>query len=215
MQVHNNQITVTRGESWTLSKKIENQDGSPFIISSRIKEPYFLVTVASSLYNTPDRYVFNKWLELKDIPRFECTNAIRLADYGLKFSDNTLPFLDNDGNGENDFTGDETSGYSNIAIFYEKTPEGVINYKYWEYIDNIEGNYSGRWVPYECLLVTHFGSDVTRNWISQNYYYQILLVEAHREGESDKPSDVEILQNILSPNKIIVKPNLKGGLFNG
>jgi hypothetical protein len=154
----------------------------------------------------------NKWLRLNDFPRFKHTQPVRLADYGLKFSDNTLPFLDNDGDGENDFTGNETSGYSNIAIFYEETVEGVRNYRYWEYIDNIEGNYDGRWVPYECPIVTSFSSDITKSWKNQNYWYQIQLINSYLwNAELNKSVDFDIIQNILSPTKINVKPNLKGG----
>ena len=146
MQVRNNEITVQRGESWTMSKKIRNKDGSPFIVSSELANPYWLVTIASVRYEQKDRYILNKWLELSNCPRFKYTQPIELAKYGLKFSDNTLPFIDLDEDGDNnDFTGDETSGYSNIAIFYEKDFNGVISYKYWEYINNIEGDYDAEY----------------------------------------------------------------------
>ena len=177
MQVRNNEIIVRRGETFTVSKLIQNRDGAPYIISSELSNPYWLFTVSSLRYDQKDRYILNKWLDLKDFFRFKHTQPIELSRYGLKFTDNTLPFIDLDGDGEDDdFTGDETSGYANIAIFYEKDSEGVTHYKYWEYINNIEGDYSGQWVEYKCPLITLFSNSVTSNWIEQNYYYQIKLV---------------------------------------
>lgn len=216
MQVRNNEITVTRGETWTMSKKIQNKDGSPYIISSRLKNPYWLVSIASSKYEQKDRYILNKWLELKDFPRFEHTQPINIRDYGLTFTDNTLPFIDNDGDGESDFTGDETSGYSNIALFYEKDSDGVISYKYWEYIDNIEGNYDGQWVSYECPIITTFSNDITSQWQEQTYYYEISLIagvlnENYHEGYDDKLFEtIDVCHIILNPTRLFVNSRLKG-----
>lgn len=210
MQVRNNEISVQRGESWTMSKKIQNKDGSPFIVSSELTNPYWLVTIASARYEQKDRYILNKWLELSNFPRFKYTQPIELAKYGLKFSDNTLPFIDFDEDGDNnDFAGDETSGYSNIAIFYEKDSNGVISYKYWEYINNIEGDYDGNWVDYECPIVTTFSHKITNQWVEQNYYYSITLVTG-RENDGDEPIIVDESFPILSSTKLTVKLNLRG-----
>lgn len=210
MQVHNNSIIVQRGESWTMSKKIMNKDGSPYIVSSELQNPYWLVTVTSAIYEQKDRYVLNKWLNLNGFPRFKHTQPIELAKYGLKFTDNTLPFIDLDGDGENDdFTGDETSGYANIAIFYEKDLDGVTSYKYWEYINNIEGNYEGQWVSYECPIVTSFTKEITSQWKEQNYFYSITLV-AGRESDGEYPIIIDDSFPILTSTKLSVKSNLKG-----
>lgn len=170
MQVRNHEIIVFRGESWTLSKLIKNRDDSPYIISNAFRNPYWLITVASSLYNKTDGYYFNKWLSLKDVLRFTYTKPISLKSINSNytFDNTTIP---------SGYEGDETSGYANIAIFYDKDDNGVIKYKYWEYNDNREGNYEGQWVDYFCPIVTTFGTDITSNWIEQNYYYRILLVD--------------------------------------
>ena len=177
MQVRNNEIWVQRGETFTMSKLIQNRDGSPFIVSSEFENPYWLITVSSNAYDQSDRYILNKWLELKNSLRFRITQPVKLRDYGLTFADEELPFMDIDSDGENDFTGDETSGYSNIAIFYEIDSAGVTHYKYWEYINNIEGNYEGRWADYKCQIITAFNNDVTSQWVEQEYIYQINLVD--------------------------------------
>lgn len=202
MQVRNNEITVFRGETWTMSKIIQNKDGSPYIINSRLKNPYWLITVSSSRYEQPNRYVLNKWLELKDFPRFEITQPVNLksinSDY--TFENTNVPA---------GYEGNETSGYANIAIFYEKDSNGVISYKYWEYINNIEGNYEGQWVDYRCPIITTFSSDITSKWIEQNYYYGILLVDGTSVSEylietangigidfSDIENDVDFIEKL-------------------
>lgn len=213
MQVRNNELIVTRGESFTMSKKVQNRDGSPYIISSELENPHFLITVSSSLYDVNDRYVLNKWLNLKNFPRFKHTQPVDLSRYGLTFNDNTLPFIDLDGDGKNnDFTGDETSGYANIAIFYEKDQNGVTKYKYWEYNDNIEGNYGGRWVDYECPIVTTYSSDDTKLWDIGTYFYQILLVDVY--GDELSINECHIFSPILRPTKLSVQSNI-GGIWNG
>lgn len=210
MQIHNNDFIITRGETWTFSKAIQNRDGSPFIISSEITNPYFLFSVSSSLYFTNDRYLLNKYLDLSHLPRFKYTQPVNIADYGCVFDDETLPFLDMNDDTLNDFMGDETSGYSNIALFYE-VDNGVRNYKYWEYNNNIEGDYSGKWVPYNCHLTTQFNSDITKDWVGQNYYYQIELVDAEFDSENQLVVS-QFLQNISGVNKISVRENLRGGI---
>lgn len=170
MQVHGNEITVHRGESWTLSKKIRNKDGSPYIISNALTNPYWLITISSQLYTENDRYVLNKWLDLSDFLRFHYTRPMRLKDINLDYNFNNISI-------PTGYEGDETSGYANIAIFYDIDNDGVISYKYWEYINNIEGDYDGQWVDYECPIVTTFTTEITKNWYEQNYYYNIVLID--------------------------------------
>ena len=213
MQVRNNEITIVRGESFTMCKRIVNRDGSPYIISSRLKNPYWKITVASSLYSDNRRYSVTKWLDLSGFPRFEKTRPVKLADYGLKFSDNTFPFIDLDSDDKSDFAGDETSGYANTAIFYEEDQNGVISYKYWEYIDNKEGNFEGRWVDYECLITTTFPYTLTSEWVEQNYLYNISLIDGILtepvQSVYDMPFEViEELYPILEATRLYVKSNL-------
>ena len=184
MQVRNNEITVTRGEDWTMSKLIVNKDSSPYIVSSELINPYWLITIKrTDDYN--NSYVYNKWLDLSSLPRFKVTQPLNINDYGRSFFEPmpTLPFLDLDENGVSDFTGDETSGYSNIAIFYEKGENGVISYKYWEYNNNEKDDFSGKWVDYSCPIITSFFNSVTKDWVEQNYLYQIRLLSGQTTHE--------------------------------
>ena len=176
MQVRNNEIIVHRGETWTMSKRIQNRDGSPYIVSNQLINPHWLINVSNSKDSNFDNYVLNKWLSLSLFPRFYHTTPIRLADYKLTFEDKTLPF-DNDIDGITDFTGDETSGYSDIAVFYEKDENGVISYKYWEYINNDKGDFAGKWVDYNCVITTVFPTELTKYWFEGSYTYEISLVD--------------------------------------
>lgn len=208
MQVRNHDVSVIRGESWTLSKLIENRDGSPYIISSRFKNPHWLVTVTSARYNQINRYFLNKWLELKNLPRFEITQPVKLKsiDENYNFDNMNIPA---------GYEGDKMLGYANKAIFYDESPEGVTSYKYWEYNNNDKDNFDGKWVDYYCPIITTFNTDITNQWVEQNYLYSILLVDGDEviHNENERPITVENVYNILEPTKLYVKSNLKGGLI--
>lgn len=204
MLARHNELTVTRGETWTMSKRIQNIDGSPYIISNELTNPYWLITVASARYRRDEDKVFNKWLNLSMYPRFRTTRAENIADYGFTFEGGELP---------SGFNGDETMGYANIAVFYEKSPEGVTSYKYWEYNNNEIDDFSGHWVPYECVINTSYPGEVTALWIEQNYYYSISLVSGPNRPNlktGEEPIIVLDLLPILSETKLFVKSNLKG-----
>lgn len=165
MKVHRNEIIVYRNETFTMNKDIQNRDGSPYIISSRLTNPYFLITVSNSRYGQNNRYVHNKWLNLKDTPRFEITRPVNLSEIGYdEFED--LPA---------GYEGDETLGYANKAVFTDGT-----NYKYWKYNTATPDLYDGEWVDYKCTIHTSYSSQITSQWSEQTYQYGILLVS----GES-------------------------------
>ena len=168
MQVHNNEITVHRGETFTVSKIIRNRDYSPYIVSSKLANPYWLLTVTSSRYNQANRYVLNKWLNLAELPRFEFTKPVPIGD-GLRFETAQLPF---------GYEGDETSGYANVAVFTDGN-----EYKYWVYDNTDEDDFAGHWEDYECKFTTLFGNDVTSDWSEQTYLYSIFLVSGNSTYE--------------------------------
>ena len=182
MKLNHNEITMTRGETFTISRVIQNRDGSPYIVSNKFINPYILINVVSAKYFSADRYKLRKWLSLKNMPRFEITRPVNLEPYGY------TTFDDNMGLPDVKFQGDETSKYADVAVFYLKDENGVINYKYWEYNNNIEGNFDGHWVDYKFKIFTAFTKDITSEWIDQNYLYDIHIV--------DGVSTLEYLQRI-------------------
>ena len=80
MKVFNHELTVRRNETFTIDKIIENRDGSPYIISSHLRNPYFLITVSDSMYEQENGYQFRAWLPVRT-PVFKSTVPINLADF--------------------------------------------------------------------------------------------------------------------------------------
>ena len=204
MKTYNNEIVVRRNETFSIDKYVVNRDGSPYIVSSRIENPYFLLTVASSKYEQTDRYVLNKWLSLTNQPRFTSTIFENIADHQTEVWDGTwanaiLPA---------GYEGDSTV-YANEAAFYLQDANGQLTYKYWIYSGDA---YKGSWSDYKLRLITSFQKGITSNWIEQNYTYGILLVG----GEYNKPSEpivtFDTVITILEPTKLTVLSNLKGGM---
>lgn len=210
MQVHKNELYVSRGETFTLRKKLINRDNSPYIVSSKLKNPYWLITVASSLYEQESRYCINKWLDLSKYKRFLFTKAIDIrnvptgeghTDYD-GFDTAVIPV---------GYEGDKSLGYADVAVFYCENSDGTYSYKYWKYTDtaiNKDGDYSGSWEDYECILNSLFVNTITNDWIEGTYYYSIYLVsgvsteeylqETAKALELDAEGTIEDLYNRIS-----------------
>ncbi len=212
MRVYKNEITVYRGETFTITKRIENRDGSPYIVSSEMVNPHWLLTVSNSRYNQQNRYVLNKWLSLKNHPRFKITKPISVNkiptedDYESYESFDEMPLPAG-------YEGDETTEYANVAVFYQEDARGNRVYKYWKYNNQDAGNYEGYWEDYSCIISTTFTSDITSKWIEQTYYYGILLVSGEMNDDSDKPISLDLTFPILGPTKLTVQSNLKGAMM--
>lgn len=239
MKVFKNELIVHRNETFSISKIIQNRDGSPYIISSELTNPYWLITVANSLYEQDGRYIYNKWLNLKNFLRFYYTKPVDLNSLGYDDWNAVLPA---------GYEGDETSGYANIAVFY-LSDNDIRNYRYWVYDNTESGDYAGHWEDYDCKLLTTFTSDITSQWSEQTYYYGILLVSGESVKEYlvetciklnlsvedniynmydsiknidssllekvdlNKPiTNYDVVYPILEPTKILVQSNLKGGM---
>lgn len=213
MQTRNNEIIVHRGETWTMRKLIKNKDGSPYIISSRLNNPYWLISIASATYSQANRYVLEMWLNINDSPRFKITRPVELKSINpsYTFENTSIP---------TGYEYDEDTGkltYANVAIFYEKLSDSVINYKYWEYIDNEDNLYDGKWVDYKCSITLPFTKDITDNWIEQNYYYNISLVDGETlinylntvaEQLSIDTTNISNNKNALYSSIFDIEPNL-------
>lgn len=201
MKVFKNELYISAGETFTLQKQIKNKDGSPYIISNKLNNPYWLITVTDTLYDYPNRYVYNKWLKLKNSLRFYKTKPVDLKSLGYQEWSN-LPA---------GYEGDESAGYANIAVFYLEV-NGIKEYKYWKYDNKFVGDYSGRWEKYDCELVTTYQNRITKDWVAQNYYYSISLVSGNETSTGKSPlQNIDLMYPILQPTKIYVRSNLRGG----
>lgn len=216
MKVYNHELTIRRNETFTIDKTLENKDGSPFILSNQLKNPYFVVTVCSSLYNQSNVYKYNKWLPVR-VPRFYTTVPVNLADFkGMagetKYYRGFNHLISSNGKGW------LPSGYINgveviytdgdDALFYWEDEEGNREYKYL--------NEENKYVDYKLRIVCSFPQFVTRNWIEKVYFYNIDLVTGILKDPlppNENPFEViDGVYPILEPSKINVLSNLKGGM---
>lgn len=239
MKVFNNELIIYRGETFGIRKILKNKDGSPYIVSSELENPYWLITVSDNIYSQNGRYIYRKWLNLKDEVRFINTKAVDLKSLGYSNWNAVLP---------GGYEGDETAGYANVALFFIET-NGVKEYKYWKYYNTDEDDYTGDWEEYSCKILTMFRNDVTKNWVEKNYYYSIFLVSGEstedyltntaerldidvsldavdlysqiklvdeylvKDIDLEKPIvNIDSMYPILEPTKISVLSNLNGGI---
>lgn len=216
MKVYNHELTIRRNETFTIDKTIESKDGSPFILSNKLRNPYFVVTVSSSLYNQTNGYRFSKWLPVRQ-PRFYTTVPVNLADFKTLAGSQKYP------NGFKDLIGTNGIGWlpygylngvevryteHDDALFYWEDEDGRREYKYL--------NDENKYVDYKMRLVCSFSQNVTKDWVEKSYFYNIDLVTGVLNDSilpGEKPFiAIDGVYPILEPSKINVLSNLKGGM---
>lgn len=157
MNVNGNEITVHRGETFTIDRYIVNRDGSPFVVSSKYANPYILLSVSSTRYSQADRYVLNIWMSLDalgpdqiTLPRFVNTTIIEKPD-------------------EDTFEQDAKADGAFEAVYY------VVSTGKYRYYAGQDKN-GDVFKDYEFRLTYPFTHDITSQWIEQSYLYSIRLV---------------------------------------
>lgn len=190
MKNFNNELSVYRNETFTINKLVQNKDGSPYIISNKLKNPYFLITVSTTRYAQKDRYVANFWLDLKATPRFLLTQPINLLSIKRAVTSNDSAYTQ-----FSDIVGSTVEGYidgkyvqyeSGDAVFFVND-NGKRIYKYYDTMRK-------EWLDYSCKIVKSFLQDTTKDWVEQNYVYSISLVSGQ--------SMLEYLRNVCNNNSI-------------
>lgn len=179
MKSINGQLSIHTGETFTIDFTFVNGDGSPYIISSGLNNPYFLITVSSNKYREESSYLLNYWSKVDFIPRFENTNCIDITSIDSTYTDwNTIPLPSGYNSVGQYIQNGETKYFANKAVFYLEDEDGNTTYKFWLYDGNPAGSsgYSGSWVDYNLRLVKNFTQTVTKNWTNGTYYYSITLI---------------------------------------
>ena len=207
MMTFNHEITIRRNETFTIDKIIQNRDESPYIISDRLSNPHFVVTVTNSLYDQENRYVCNMWLPI-NLPRFELTVPVNIKDFtSMDGSQLYNSFEDMGGLPSGYINGTNIQFEEDDALFYVEDYEGNKTYKYWK---------NGKWNDYECRIVCKFLQNITREWIERNYYYNIDLVAGPLNPDAtsgERPfARIDEMIPILGSTKLSVLSNLKGGM---
>lgn len=236
MKVYNNEITIHRGETFTIDRVIQNRDGSPYIIfnpQSEDAEARLLISVARNYYgvNETEPYRLNIWLK----PSQMFTHSSR--PFNLKSlmteRNGTTPHYPN---GFSDITamagastatkvgtyiaegwiGSDWYGVnsSDDVVFYVEDDEGNIEYKY-ATSDSWKTGTPITWHDYECRITYAFDQSVTSEWIAQNYLYSISLVYGNINKSAASDEDPFTVKNavipILSPTKLTVLNTINGG----
>ena len=217
MQILNNELYVQRGEAFTLDFLLQNKDKSPYIMSSELSSPSFLVTISSMLQNPDNRYILNKWCMINEekYPRFYVTKPVKVDSFtnGVTWFSNFKNSAKQDG-----------KKMSEYCVLYTQTYDGVTSYKY--YNDNTEPTSSDynnltfdetKLKDYENRFSVTFTSAETLKWTEQFYKYGIQLVSGKLKADAtdERPYDsYDNILAILTPTKMVVTGNMLGN-FKG
>lgn len=207
MKTFNNEIVIHRGESFTIDKFIENIDGSPYIISKGLNNPYFLISVSDSKFDQKNRYVKNYWLDLSNFTRFLITKPVDLLSIKTTANGTESRYQA--------FPNEVPSGYvDGLAVVYDSPDDAIF------YLTDINGKREYKcykkdgdsitWLDYRCRLIKHFSTQDTENLHGQGYFYSIRLVSGIAAENSDgKPlSKFDNVVDILLPTKLSVLNNI-------
>lgn len=184
MEIFGNDIEIQQGENFNMDVLLSasNLEYIPYIISSERKNPFFVITVASTKYEKNMRYVHSWWNDvingLHPIQTFYQTTPVNLGEL------TEAPVVA-------DFEGNiDDWEQRRIRYLYQYTLEtedideklGHKPYHY-VYVDYSSGSSIVRNDDYECKIIQNFSSDITRLWGAQNYMYQITLLDGKTNKE--------------------------------
>lgn len=172
MEMYGNEIRVQQGEDFNLDILLSASqlEYIPFIISSERRNPFFVITIASTKYEKNLRYVKSWWNDIindNGTPTFYQTTPY---DFG------EISELPGYGSVSDLETKDTRQLYRYTLVDEDVDPElghKPYHYFYFDYSDDT----SPRLVEgYECHIRFNFLTSETSEWGSQNYMYQITLV---------------------------------------
>lgn len=192
MKTFNNELVVHRGETFSIDKIVQNKDGSPYIVSSELSNPYWLLSVSTTRYEQANRYVKNYWLDLTNFLKFKSTQAFDLKSLMNGPNPEASGYGPIYPNGFDDIIArSNISGAQYVAggyigdkmvyldyddcVFFVENEDGERIYKYWSVTEGRGGAELG-WLDYNCRIVKAFTQDDTRQWVEQSYTYSITLV---------------------------------------
>lgn len=186
-----NERQVQQGEDWNLDILLSQSEEEyiPFIVSSERQNPMFAITVASTKYEKNYRYVATWWQDLTNgegfllstseetgltsipLPRFYQT----IPEYIGEIAPNTTISRP-----VNPSMPDGIDPPMYALYQYTKTDEEVdlsLGHKPYHYVYFTKEDPNTPKFDYECRVRMQFRSEETSQWGSQNYQYQITLVD--------------------------------------
>lgn len=181
MQSYENERVIQQGEDWNIDVKLSQsvQDYIPYIVSKDREHPHFVLTVASTKFEKNHRYVESWWQEIPDSqPRFKQTVPFFVGD----FTADPTSFRDliNKATAYDDKIGPDVADDTAYERLYQYTVKGS-EFKYCYTTDGTDIV-----LGYELRLRFNILSHIpgleglhagTANWNSQEYMYQITLVD--------------------------------------
>lgn len=175
MKIYKDEIQIMRGESWNFDVLLTAANGAPLIISSELKNPYFLLTVSSLKFPVEDRVVRNYWCKpwgASNVAfnRFYRTTPIAVSPSFIKEYES----LDEWMTAERTVYSGEVNGGNSLSRAVFTTIENGVKY-YWLF----ESDKNQHIVPkkYECRFTCQFPAYDTVNWIEQEYSFSMKLVD--------------------------------------
>lgn len=166
METLKHSIKIYRGEEFTINKRLVNKDGSPYIVSSSLENPHFLISISDKPYSQNGRIVKNYWLPVSQT--FELNKPVN-ASTVKNFKDFSFSGEDNS---QDMYIGDDIySIYPDTAVFYVDLQEDDDYGKYvkWDETTNT-------WTEYNLSVTYAFSTDDTSKLKPNTYYYTIQLV---------------------------------------
>ena len=220
MKTFNNELVIHRGETFSMDKVVQNKDGSPYIVSNKLKNPYVLVAVSTTRYDQNKRYLLNQWLPLSDKARFSITDPIDLTSFKTDVNGTVSKYTSFDdvnirkpviGSGGKDcivsgYIGDRFVFYDyDDCVLYLENEQGIKEYRYW----NLE--HEGL-LKYEFRITCPFTQDITSQWVEQSYVYSMTLMSGELPESGEPPfANIDTVQPLLIPTKLSVLSSINGG----
>ena len=207
MQVLNNQLYVQRGEEFTLDFVLRNKDKSPYIVSSKLQNPYYLVTVSSGSQDPAKRYILNQWCMIPAAGTFFVTTPIRIPSVvdwtgfaDMKAAANADGCI-----------------VANYAIYY--TVDNTTGArKYYRYTGTDDSYDSSKMIEYVNRFTVTYNTATTMEWTELSYTYGIQLVSGKKRQEITSDGrqllTFDTVYSILPPTKLVVTSNIYGSLAN-
>ena len=220
MKTFNNELVIHRGETFSMDKVVQNKDGSPYIVSNKLKNPYVLVAVSTTRYDQNKRYLLNQWLPLSDKARFSITDPIDLTSFKTDVNGTVSKYTSFDdvnirkpvlGSGGKDcivsgYIGDRFVFYDyDDCVLYLENEQGIKEYRYW----NLEQE---GLLKYEFRITCPFTQDITSQWVEQSYVYSMTLMSGELPASGEPPfANIDTVQPLLIPTKLSVLSSINGG----
>jgi hypothetical protein len=250
MKIHGNDITIHRGETFTLSMNVKMRDGTPFIMTydpnnKAAHNPHILITIASSKYVQKGSYVKNWWLPMSDeTPSFTSTEIKTLTGLDHTPSDGVneryLYYNQQDGKYYYYDNGFKEYAFKIHKAFLHEDTNALVSQSYYysvTYVDGVVG--LGAVIAYMREDWSEITKDVTNldidtyflkfGYDATKLIYLSMCNLNYKDDEvkvKEKRDTIEKLENsfdnsyadftqvtpIVSPSKLTVLSNLRGGL---